>query len=44
MDIEHKTFGQITLSMRTFTEKLQQAFDLKDNVILERVTNTRSNR
>jgi hypothetical protein len=32
MDIEHKESGQITLSMGTFTEKLQQAFDLKDNV------------
>jgi hypothetical protein len=32
MDIEHKALGQITLSMSTFTEKLQQAFDLRDNV------------
>jgi hypothetical protein len=32
MDIEHEALGQITLSMSTFTEKLQQAFDLKDNV------------
>ncbi len=32
MDIEHKALGEITLSMSTFTEKLQQAFDLKDNV------------
>jgi hypothetical protein len=32
MDIEHKALGQVTLSMSTFTEKLQQAFDLKDNV------------
>jgi hypothetical protein len=32
MDIEHKALGQITLSMSTFTEKLQLAFDLKDNV------------
>ncbi len=32
MDIEHKALGEITLlSMSTFTEKLQQAFDLKDN-------------
>ncbi len=32
MDIEHKALGEITLSMSTFTEKLQQAFVLKDNV------------
>ncbi len=32
MDIEHKALGEITLSMSTFTEKVQQAFDLKDNV------------
>jgi hypothetical protein len=32
MDIEHKELGQVTLSMNIFTEKLQQAFDLKDNV------------
>ncbi len=42
MDIEHKTLGEITLSMNTFTEKLQQAFDLKDNVWGG--LNTRSNR
>ena len=29
---KHIALGEITLSMRTFTEKLQQAFDLKDNV------------
>jgi hypothetical protein len=27
MDIEHKALGQITLSMSTFTGKLEQAFD-----------------
>ena len=32
MDIENKALGEITLSMSTFTEKLPQAFDLKDNV------------
>jgi hypothetical protein len=32
MDIEHSALGHVTLFINTSTTKLQQAFDIKDDV------------